>query len=265
MADMQKGRYVLQGMAVCNGELNKLSAKVADDRRSRTCYQHGSLIGLMLLTKQPVQKEGQPLLGLDLAVDDGGKADLGRPVLVFGALSVPSQRHLCIRGKIPQQHCSINKTVFVLQNGGMAAVAVLGRRADQARLYRILHDVTDDAVELLVFGDQVVLVPSAVDGPDAVIALVVVEGVAPIQEPHKIREGFLPHLQQQVVVIIHEHILKQCRLIGGDGCLKEGEKLLLVTVVLIDVITVVSPLDYVLEGMRLYISLASGHSVRALH
>ena len=33
MADMQKGRYVLQGMAVCNGELNKLSAQVSDERR----------------------------------------------------------------------------------------------------------------------------------------------------------------------------------------------------------------------------------------
>ena len=101
MADMQKGRYVLQGMAVCNGELNKLSAKVPYQRGSRTCYQHGSLIGLMLLTKQPVQQKGQPLLGLDLAFDDGREADLGRPVLVLSALSVPSQRHLCIRGKIP--------------------------------------------------------------------------------------------------------------------------------------------------------------------
>lgn len=264
MADMQKGRDVLQGMAICDGELNKLRAKAPYQRGRRTCDEHGSLIRLMLLTKQPVQQKGQPLLSLDLAIDDGGKTDLGRPVLVLGALAVPGQSQLWIRGEIPKEHCSINKTVFVLQNGGMAAVPILTGRVDQARLYRILHDVADDAVELLVLGDQVALVPSAVDGSNAVVALVVIKGVAAVQKPDEGGEGFLSHLEQQVVMVVHEHVLKQCHLIGGDCCLKEGEKLLLVTVVLIDVIAIVSPLDDMLEGMRLYISLASGHMIRGL-
>jgi len=68
MADMQKRRDVLQGMAICDGELNKLRAKVPYQRGRGTCNKHGSLIRLMLLTKQPVQQKGQPLFSLDLAV-----------------------------------------------------------------------------------------------------------------------------------------------------------------------------------------------------
>lgn len=264
MAEMQKGRYVLQGMAVCDGELNKLRAKVPYQRGRGTCDEHGSLIRLMLLTKQPVQQKGQPLFSLDLSVDDGGKANLGRPVLVLGALAVPRQGQLCIRGEIPKEHCSINKTVFPLQNGGMAAVPILTGRVDQTRLDRILHDVTDDAVELLVLGDQVTLVPSSIDGSDTVVALIVIQRIAAVQKPYKGSEGFLPHLEQQMVVIIHQDVLQQCRLIGGECCLKEGEKLLLVTVVLIDVGAVVTPLDDMLDGIRLYISLAPGHMFRGL-
>ncbi|HCT70985.1 MAG TPA: hypothetical protein DF409_08060, partial [Bacteroidales bacterium] len=146
----------------------------------------------MLLTKQPVQQKGQPLFSLDLAVDDGGKAYLGRPVLALGALAVPRQGQLCIRGEIPKEHCSINKTIFVLQNSSMTAIPVFTGRVDQARLDRILYNVADDAVELLVLGDQVTLVPSSIDGSNAVVALVVIKGVAAVQKPYQGREGFLP-------------------------------------------------------------------------
>jgi len=99
---MQKRRC----MAVCDGELNKLRAKVAYQRGRRTCNEHGSLLRLVLLREQPVQQKGQSLISLDLAFDDGGKAYLGRQVLVLGVLA----GQLCIRGKIPK----INKTVFAL-------------------------------------------------------------------------------------------------------------------------------------------------------
>ena len=262
MADMQKRRDVLQGMAICDGELNKLRAKVPYQRGRGTCNKHGSLIRLMLLTKQPVQQKGQPLFSLDLAVNDGGKSYLGRPVLVLGALAVPRQGQLCIRGEIPKEHCSINKTIFVLQNSSMTAIPVFTGRVDQARLHRILYNIADDAVELLVLGDQVALVPSAIDGSDAVVALIVIQRIAAVQKPYKGSEGFLPHLEQQMVVIIHENVLQQRRFIEGESSTKEGEKLLLVTVVLIDVIAVVTPLDDMLDGMRLYIPLTSWHVVR---
>ena len=69
MADMQKGRDVLQGMAVCNGELNKLSAKVPYQRGRRTCNEQGSLIVLLLLREQPVLSH---LDGTVPQPDDGG-------------------------------------------------------------------------------------------------------------------------------------------------------------------------------------------------
>jgi len=264
MAEMQKRRDVLQGMAICDGELNKLRAKVPYQRGRGTCNKHGSLIRLMLLTKQPVQQKGQPLFSLDLAVNDGGKAYLGRPVLVLGALAVPSQSQLWIRGEMKKQRFPINKTLFPLQNSSMTAIPVFTGKVDQASLYRILHNIADDAIELLVLGDQVTLVPSSIDGSNAVVALIVIQRIAAVQKPYKGSEGFLPHLEQQMVVIIHQDVLQQCRLIGGECCLKEGEKLLLVTVVLIDVGAVVTPLDDMLEGMRLYISLAPGHMIRGL-
>ena len=197
MAEMEKGRYILQGMAICDGELNKLRAKVPYQRGRGTCNKHGSLIRLMLLTKQPVQQKGQPLFSLDLAVDDGGKANLGRPVLVLGALAVPRQGQLCIRGEIPKEHCSINKTIFVLQNSSMTAIPVFTGKVDQASLYRILYNIADDAVELLVLGDQVALVPPAIDGSDAVVALIVIQRVVWVQKPYQEARGFSPTLSSR--------------------------------------------------------------------
>lgn len=71
MADMQKECNVFQGMAVCEGELNKLSTKIAHKPRRGTCYQQDSLFHLTFGRERPIEQEGRSLFNFGPAVDEG--------------------------------------------------------------------------------------------------------------------------------------------------------------------------------------------------
>ncbi len=183
---------------------------------------------------------------------------------MFGALDITLQCKGGIRREEGEQGCPGDYIGVTSADFCMAAPSVCRGGGNQAGFDRVLDYVADDTEEFMGFRYKVALVTVSIDGAGSVVPAVVVETVITVEKPDYGGQGFTTDLDEKVVVVVHEGVLEEECIMGGQCCREETEKLLLVTGVLIDVVPVVAPLDYVVDGIRCIVPLPPGHVIKCL-
>lgn len=146
----------------------------------------------------------------------------------------------------------------------MPAPTVFDSSGHHTRFYRILHDIADSTVEFFLFTEHIAFIPATIDGAAPVVALVVVDGVVPVQIPEQPGKRLFPYTDEEVVMVVHEHIVQKRGSMDFHRDGKDCQELVLVTRVLINVVAVVSPLDDMVDTPGNVVSPSASHAIRGL-
>ena len=183
---------------------------------------------------------------------------------MFGALDITLQCKGGVWGEEGEQGCSGDYIDVSSAHFCMTTPSVCRGGGSQAGLDGVLDYVADDTEEFMGFRYKIALVTVSIDGAGAVVPTIVVETVITVEKPDYGGEGFTTDLDEKVVVVVHEGVLEQECIVGGQGGGEETEKLLLVAGVLIDVVPVVASLDDVMDGPWCVVPLPPWHMLKGL-
>ena len=125
---------------------------------------------------------------------------------------------------------------------------------------RIEVQISGEFQEIGVFLDKNGLIPALIQMTLPMVAAVVIYGISRIESLHQVLQIRLQGLEEQMIMIGHQHIAVQLCMITVKTVGEDFKKFPAVTIILKDVFPFISPAGYMIPGTGVFYADRSGHA-----